>query len=174
MNGHSLADIARTLKKSLVDTLCDLLLEEEMGLAQVRVAGNRANVRQFLAHPWSMVGSDALLIGEHPSPRTYGCFANLLGSIVRDEGLLDLAEAVRKMTSFPARTLGLKDRGLLKDGLAADVVVFDPQRVRAPGTPDEPRQFAQGIHYVIVNGQVVIDQGRHTGALPGHALRHSA
>ncbi len=174
MDGHSLADIARTLKKSLVDALCDLLLEEEMGLTQVRVAGNPVNVRQFLSHSGSMVGSDALLIGEHPSPRTYGCFANILGGIVRDEGLLDLADAVRKMTSFPARTLGLKDRGLLEDGLAADVVIFDPQRVRAPGTPDVPRQFAEGVHYVIVNGQVVIDQGQHTGALPGRALRHRA
>lgn len=173
MDGHSLADIARTLKKDLVDALCDLLLEEEMGLAQVRVAGNRMNVRQFLAHPWSMVGSDALLIGEHPSPRTYGAFANFLGGIVRDEGLLDLADAVRKMTSFPAETLGLKDRGLLKDGFAADIVIFDPQEVRAPATPDDPRQFAQGVHYVIVNGQVVIDRGQHTGALPGRALRHN-
>ena len=86
MDGHSLADIARTLKKSPMDALCDLLLDEEMGLAQVRVAGNRVNVRQFLSHPWSMVGSDALLIGDHPSPRTYGAFANLLGDIVRDEG----------------------------------------------------------------------------------------
>ena len=121
-----------------------------------------------------MVGSDALLIGDHPSPRTYGAFANLLGGIVRDEGLLDLAEAIRKMTSFPAQMLGLKDRGLLKDGLAADLVAFDPQRVRAPATPDDPRQFAQGIHYVIVNGEVVIDQGQHTAALSGHALRHNS
>lgn len=172
MDGHSLADIARTLKKDLIDALCDLLLDEDMGLSQVRVAGNKVNVRQFLAHPWSMVGSDALLIGNHPSPRTFGCFANLLGGIVREEKVLGLPDAIRKMTSFPAQTLGLKDRGLIKDGLAADLVVFDPQRVRAPATPNDPMQLAQGIHHVVVNGELVIYDGDHTGALPGRALRH--
>jgi N-acyl-D-aspartate/D-glutamate deacylase len=87
------------------------------------------------------------------------------------EGFLTLAQAIRKMTSFPAQRLGLSDRGLLRDGMRADVVVFDPTAVSAPATRSRPKQFPTGIDYVIVNGEVVIDEGRHTAALPGRALR---
>jgi N-acyl-D-aspartate/D-glutamate deacylase len=120
-----------------------------------------------------MVGSDALLIGDYPSPRTYGTFPIILAEFVREERWLSLAEAVRKMTSFPAQRLGLADRGLLRDGFKADIVAFDPERVKAPATRTDPKRFPLGIEYVIVNGQVVIDRGEHTGALPGRALRRS-
>jgi N-acyl-D-aspartate/D-glutamate deacylase len=119
-----------------------------------------------------MVGTDSTFVGEKPSPRTYGSFPRILGEFVRDEGLLPLEEAVRKMTSAAAARLGLTDRGLLRDGFKADIVVFDPVRVRALATYEEPRRFPAGIEYVLVNGELVVDRGEHTGALPGRALRH--
>jgi N-acyl-D-amino-acid deacylase len=124
-----------------------------------------------VAHPLSMVGSDAVLLGEFPSPRTYGCFPVILGKFARDERVVTLPQAIRKMTSFPAQRLGLRDRGLLRDGFKADVVVFDPLTVGAPATRSQPKQFATGIDYVFVNGTAVIDQSQHTGALPGRPLR---
>jgi len=118
-----------------------------------------------------MVGSDAVLLGEFPSPRTYGCFPIILGKFARDEGVVSLPSAIRKMTSFPAQRLGLSQRGLLRDGFAADVVVFDPRTVSAPATRANPKQLAVGIDHVFVNGTQVIDSGVHTGAVPGRALR---
>src|SRR5205823_401501 len=112
-----------------------------------------------------------LLVGDYPAPQTYACFVTILGEYARDEGFLTLPDAVRKMTSFPARRLGLPDRGLLQDGYRADVVVFDPHTVGSAVTRANPRQFPTGIEQVIVNGQLVIDKAEHTGALPGRALR---
>jgi N-acyl-D-aspartate/D-glutamate deacylase len=118
-----------------------------------------------------MVGTDSTFIGLKPSPRSYGSYPRVLGQFVRDERRLSLEEAVRKMTSAPAARLGLRERGLLRDGYAADVVVFDPARVRSNATYHEPRQFPDGIEHVIVNGELVVDGGHHTGARPGRALR---
>ena len=170
-DGRSMADIAEMTGKPMIDALCDLLLEEEMDPSYVGVVGNPVNVREFFRHPAGMVGSDALLIGDHPSPRTYGTFPTILGDLVREENILDLPQAIRKMTSAAATRLGLSDRGVLRTGMKADVVVFSPERVRAPATIHEPRQFCQGIDHVIVNGVQVIEKGQHTGALPGRALR---
>jgi N-acyl-D-aspartate/D-glutamate deacylase len=119
----------------------------------------------------SMVGSDALLIGDFPSPRTYGCFPVILSEYVRGEHSMSLPQAIRKMTSFPAQRLGLPDRGLLRDGFKADIVVFDPDGIRTPATRHQPKQFPIGLPYVLVNGRVVVDDGRHTGVLAGRALR---
>jgi N-acyl-D-amino-acid deacylase len=118
-----------------------------------------------------MIASDAILFGDHPNPRSYGCFPIVLAEFVRAEKHLRLPEAIRKITSFPAQRLGLPDRGLLRDGFRADVVCFDPQTVRASATKSHPRSYPVGIEYVIVNGQVVIERGENTGALPGRALR---
>ena len=117
-----------------------------------------------------MVGSDSIFLGDFPSPRTYGTFPIILGEFVRMEGFLALPEAVRKMTSFPAQRLGLSDRGLLRDGMKADVVVFDPERVGTPATRRRPKQYPVGIDHVIVNGYLVVNEGRHTGTLAGKAL----
>ena len=125
----------------------------------------------FVRHPVGMVGTDSTFLGEKPSPRTYGSFPRILGQFVRDEHLLSLEEAVRKMTSAPAARLGLTDRGLLHDGFAADLVVFDADRVRSNATYEQPRRYPDGIEYVVVNGELVVDGGVHTGALPGRALR---
>lgn len=171
--GWTLPQIAEVLEKSIIDTICDLLLDEDLNLVQIGTFGNPVNVRKFLEHPSTMLGSDALLIGEKVSPRTYGAAPTLLGDLVREEGILEMADCIRKLTSLPAQTLGLRDRGLLRDGFKADVVVFDPETVRSPATIEQPKQFPIGIDYVIVNGQLVVDGGEHTGALPGRALRRT-
>jgi N-acyl-D-amino-acid deacylase len=169
--GRSLTDLARARGKKMVDTICDLLVEEDLEVAFVARTGNPDNIRTIVKHPAQMVGSDGLLTGGHPNPRTYGTFPYVLGQLVREEGLLRLEEAVRKMSAIPAQRLGLKDRGILRDGMRADVVLFDPDRVAAKATFEEPKQYPEGIDYVLVNGQLVIDNGVHTGALPGRALR---
>ncbi|MBI2872048.1 MAG: D-aminoacylase [Chloroflexi bacterium] len=173
-DGKSLAAIAEGLGKSIIDTLCDLLLEEEMRLSYVILGGNPLNIREFFRHPAHMVGSDALLFGDHVNPRSYGCFPLVLGDFVREEQVLELAQAIRKMTSFPAQRLGLHDRGILRDGMKADIVVFDPRTVRANATLAEPCRYPDGIEYVVVNGKTVVEKGQHTGRLPGRALRYSA
>ncbi len=169
--GRSIAEVAELMGQDPVDAICDLLLAEDLQVSYVSAGGNGATLPHFVSHPLSMVGSDALLIGDYPSPRTYGTFPIILAEYVREERVMALPDAIRKMTSFPAQRLGLPDRGILRDGFKADVVVFDPQRVKAPATRTSPKQFPIGIDYVVVNGQVVVDQGRHTGVLTGRALR---
>jgi len=169
--GRSIAQVAEMLDKDVVDALCDLLLAEDLQISYVSAGANMATLPKFVSHPLSMVGSDAVLIGDYPSPRTYGTFPIILAEYVREERFMDLPNAIRKMTSFPAQRLGLPDRGLLRDGFKADVVVFDAQRVKAPATRTQPKQFPIGIDYVIVNGHVVVEQGKHTGVMAGRALR---
>ncbi len=169
--GRSIAEVAEMAGKHVVDALCDLLLDEDLQVSYVSAGGNGNTLPKFVAHPLSMVGSDAVLIGDFPSPRTYGCFPVILSEFVREERYLSLAQAIRKMTSFPAQRLGIPDRGLLRDGMKADIVVLDPGNVKAPATRKDPKQFPIGIEYVLVNGQVVIDRAQHTGVLAGRALR---
>jgi N-acyl-D-amino-acid deacylase len=169
--GRSILQAADMLDRDPVDTICDLLVDEALEVSYVSAGGNLATLPKFVSHPLSMVGSDALLIGEYPSPRTYGCFPIILAEFVREERFLALPDAIRKMTSFPAQRLGLPDRGLLRDNFKADIVVFDAKTVKTPATRTAPKQFPIGIDYVVVNGQVVVDGGRHTGVLAGRALR---
>ncbi|HEX8969761.1 MAG TPA: D-aminoacylase [Chloroflexota bacterium] len=169
--GRSVAEIAAMRDQHPVDALCDLLIDEDLRVSYTALSGDASTLPRFLAHPLSMVGSDAVLLGEFPSPRTYGCFPLILGKFARDEGQLSLPQAIRKMTSFPAQRLGLSRRGLLRDGVAADIVVFAPRRVGAPATRTQPKQLPTGIDYVLVNGTLAVDAGQHTGALAGRALR---
>jgi N-acyl-D-amino-acid deacylase len=169
--GRTVEEVALMRGQHPVDALCDLLLEEDLQTSYTALSGDATTLPKFVAHPLSMVGSDAVLLGEFPSPRTYGCFPIILGKFARDEGVVSLPAAIRKMTSFPAQRLGLRGRGLLRDGFVADVVVFDPRSVRAPATRADPRQLSVGIDYVFVNGTLVIENGVHTGALAGRALR---
>ena len=167
----TLADVMHEIGSDAVDAICDLLLSENLAVAQVSSGPWSETLPHFVRHPVGMVGSDSTFLGEKPSPRTYGSFPRILGQFVRDEHLLSLEEAVRKMTSAPAARLGLTDRGLLRDGFAADLVVFDADRVRSNATYEQPRRYPDGIEYVVVNGELVVDGGVHTGALPGRALR---
>jgi N-acyl-D-amino-acid deacylase len=139
------------------------------------------DVRAFVASPWVLVGSDGRAVGpegplarELPHPRSYGTFPRILGHYTRELGLLTLPEAVHKMTGASAAAIGLKDRGVLRPGAAADVVVFDAGSIAERATFEEPRVYPAGVSHVIVNGVIVIDGGAHTGALPGRLLRRSA
>ncbi len=169
--GRTLGEIGRETGEDLVELLCDLLLSEGLRLNQVTPGPNTDGIRRFYQHSVAMIGTDSTFVGAKPSPRTYGSFPRILGQFVRDEGILGLEEAVAKMTSMPAARLGLRDRGRLADGFVADVVVFDPARVRSLATYDEPRLYPEGIEHVLVAGVPVVENGIHTGATPGRALR---
>jgi N-acyl-D-amino-acid deacylase len=169
--GRSLAEVAEMMGVDVIDAVCDLLLREDQQVSYVSAGANTATLPKFVSHPLYMVGSDAVLIGEYPSPRTYGTFPIILAEFAREERLFSLPDAIRKMTSFPAQRIGLPDRGLLRDGFKADVVVFDAKTVKAPATRTAPKQFPVGIDYVVVNGRIVVDRGQHTGVLAGRALR---
>jgi N-acyl-D-amino-acid deacylase len=170
--GQTLAAVASELGDiDPADALLGLLGLDGLQLNEVRSGPSAATLPSFIAHPVGMVGTDSVFVADLPSPRTYGAYPRILGEFVRDRALLPLAEAIRKMTSAPAARLGLRDRGVLSDGAFADVVVFDPQRVRSLATYDQPKAFPEGIEHVFVNGVQVVDRGRHTGALPGRALR---
>ncbi len=169
--GRTLGDYLAAGRLDPVDGICELLLSEDLRVNQVTPGPHRAGIPPFLVHDESMIGTDGVLIGAKPSPRSYGSFPRILGEFVREERLLTLEAAVHKMTGAAAARLGLTDRGRLADGLTADVVVFDPGRVRALATYDDPRRYPAGIPFVVVNGVPVIDGGEHTGNLPGRALR---
>jgi len=172
--GRTLGDVIADRDDDPVDVLCDLLLAEDLRINQVTPGPWSESLRDFIAHPVGMIGTDSTFVGEKPSPRTYGSFPRILGQFVREEALISLEEAVRSMTSAAAARLGLSDRGLLQDGLVADLVVFDPVRVRATCTYDKPRSYPDGIEWVVVGGEVVVERGEHNGARPGRVLRRGA
>jgi N-acyl-D-amino-acid deacylase len=162
-----------------LDLLCELLIEEGGSVGTIYAHHTEADMNLALVQPWCSVGSDGLALAAdgplrrgHPHPRSFGTFPRVLGEYVRGRHLLTLEDAVRKMTSLNAAKLGVTDRGLLRPGQYADVTVFDPKTVRDRATYLEPFAYGDGIAYVIVNGTVVLDQGRPTGRRPGRALRH--
>ena len=170
-DGRLLTDIAEMRDQDPADAIFDLLAEENLGISTVGLGTNAHTLPAFVSHPSGMIASDSILFGEYPNPRSYGCFPIVLAEFVRAEKHLRLPEAIRKMTSFPAQRLGLPDRGVLRNGFRADIVIFNLNTVKTHASKANPKQFPVGIEYVIVNGQVVIDQGENTGALPGRALR---
>jgi N-acyl-D-amino-acid deacylase len=168
---RTVADVMDDMALDAVDTICDLLLLEDLGVNQVTSGPWSKTLPDFVKHPIGMVGTDSTFIGEKPSPRTYGSYPRILGQFVRDEQLLSLEEAIRKMTGAAAARLGLRRRGTIRDGNLADLVIFDPATIRSNATYDEPRRFPTGIDHVIVNGTLVVRDGEHTGATPGRAIR---
>lgn len=178
-DGKTIADIAKLARgKADVDSQVEQILEMYAagGAAMVYHSMGEDDVRRIMREPFTMIASDSGVrrFGEGvPHPRGYGNNARVLGLYVRGLGLIPLEDAVRKMTSLPAQTFSLRDRGMVREGLAADLVVFDDAAVGDPATFDKPHQYAVGFTYVIVNGEVVIDSGRMTGARPGAALRHA-
>jgi N-acyl-D-amino-acid deacylase len=152
-----------------VDELCDLLVERELAVSCTLHSGNEENVRAIMQHPAHTAGSDGILVADHP--RAWGTFPRYFAVYVRELGILGWEETVRKMTSLPAQRLGLSDRGLLREGMYADVTCIDPETIRDTATYEEPRRLPEGIPYVLVNGRVVVDDGRRTDELPGRAIR---
>jgi N-acyl-D-amino-acid deacylase len=169
--GRSVAEAAAGTGARPIDFLCDLLVDEELGVSCIAHIGNEENVRAIMTHPAHTAGSDGILVGDRPHPRSYGTFPRYLAVYVRELEILSWEQAVRKMTSLPAQRLGFGDRGLLRPGMAADVTCVDPVRVRDTATYEEPRRLPEGIPYVIVNGRLAVDEGRRTDELPGRALR---
>lgn len=163
------------------DVLFDVLLDEEGSVPTVFFHHSEQDMQLILRQPWTSIGSDGAAVSpdgpsgrSHPHPRYYGTFPRVLGRYVRELKVLSLPDAVRKMTSLNADKIGLERRGRLMPGAFADVTIFDPDRVIDRATFENPHQFPDGIPYVIVNGSVVIDNGQHTGALPGRVLRGPA
>ncbi len=176
--GLHLAEIAERWSTRPVDALIRLLIEEEGNVSYVGHGMSEANVERVLAHPLVMVGSDGAAMAPEgpasttrPHPRSYGTCARVLGLYCRERRLLDLPTAIRKMTSMPADQLSLADRGRIARGKKADLVIFDAAEVRDLATFEEPHRYPAGIPHVVVNGVVVVEDHRHTGARPGRVLR---
>jgi N-acyl-D-aspartate/D-glutamate deacylase len=164
-----------------LDVLLDLLLEEGGSIPTVYAHHTEEDMNVALIQPWCSIGSDGSALAVegplrrgNPHPRNFGTFPRVLGVYVRERKLLTLEDAVRKMTSLNAAKLGLKDRGLVQEGLVADLCVLDPQRVLDRATYADPFHYSEGIVHVIVQGQLVLQDGRHTGAKPGRVLRRGA
>ena len=178
LQGKTLADIAKLWNKDPMDALFDLLIEDQ-AFTSVAVFGmSEPDVALALQQPWVSIDNDSegaspegILGMEHPHPRAYGTFPRILRKYVREEKKLTLEDAIRKFSALPAQRMRLTDRGVLKAGMWADVVIFDPATVRDLATFAEPNQLSQGMEYVLVNGVPVIDQGKMTGAKPGSVLR---
>jgi N-acyl-D-amino-acid deacylase len=176
--GKRISDIAKQWGKDPIDTICDVLIEDS-GATSVSVFGmQESDVELALKQPWVSVDNDAegtspegILGQDHPHPRAYGTFPRVLSKFVREEKLLTLPDAIRKFSALPAQRMRITDRGVLKEGMWADLVVFDPEKVHDVATFDNPNQFSVGMDYVLVNGELVIDNGKMTNALPGKVLR---
>ena len=175
--GKSIADTGKALGVS-PEEACVGLLERNSGTVQVvNFSMSEDDVRTVMKQPWVMVGSDAQALKREtargqPHPRSYGTFARIIGKYVREEKTLRLEEAIRKMTSLPAMRLGLQDRGLIREGMWADLVLFNAEEVADEATYINPHRYARGILRVLVNGIDVVRDGKHTGSRPGHVLRH--
>lgn len=173
--GRSIADIARRLKKSPEDTVIDLVASTTARISALYFMMSEDDVRTAMQYPWVSVGSDAAAGSIETArgkghPRAYGTFPRIIARYVRDNKVLTLENAVRRMTSLPAAKLHIEGRGLLKEGCYADIVLFDLDTIEDTATYENPHRYPKGIPYVIVNGQLVIDQGEHTGARPGRII----
>ena len=177
--GLTLAQIAEREGKAPAEAMLDLLLADELATRGIYFHMSEADVRRIMRDPLIAIGSDGLYMGlpdqsdpTNPHPRHYGTFARVLGYYTREEKVLALPEAIRKMTSLPAQILGLNDRGLIAPGYAADLVIFDPEQIIDQATFEHPHREPTGVHSVIVNGVAVVQDGRAIGDTPGQVLRH--
>jgi N-acyl-D-aspartate/D-glutamate deacylase len=173
--GKRLIEIARMRGDAdPADTIISLMAAEGGRISGVFHNQSEDNVRLIMRQPWVAPASDGsaidVSVGGVPHPRSYGTNVRILGHYVREERVLTLEDAVRKMSSLPAQILGIRDRGQIREDFAADIVVFDPATVGATNSYEEPKSYAAGVPYVLVNGVPVIDDGEHTGARPGRVL----
>ena len=178
LTGKSLAEVAKMRNTSPQETAMDLVVQDGSRVGTVYFLMSEDNVKKQLILPYMSFGSDGessapegVFLKSSTHPRTYGNFARLLGKYVRDEKVISLEEAIRKLTSLPASNLKIKKRGLLKEGYYADVVLFDPKTIQDHATFEKPMQYATGMQHVFVNGVQVLKDGEHTGALPGKVVR---
>ncbi len=178
LQGKRLSEIAALWKKDPIDTIFDLLIQDKAYTSVAVFSMDEADVALALRQPWVSVDNDShgaspegIMGKEHPHPRAYGTFPRILRKYVREERLLTLEDAIRKFSALPAQRMRFTDRGVLKQDMAADIVIFDPDKIRDLATFDQPRQLSQGMDYVLVNGVPVIAAGSMTGALPGKVLR---
>jgi N-acyl-D-amino-acid deacylase len=178
LQGKRLSDVAALWHEDAIDALCELLIKDK-AFTEVAVFGmDEPDVVLALKQPWTSVDNDSqgtspegLLGAEHPHPRAYGTFPRILRKYVREEHALTLPDAIRKFTALPAQKMRLTDRGVLKQGMWADLVVFDPEKITDKATFEDPNQLSVGMDYVLVNGEPVIEEGKMTGKLPGKVLR---
>ncbi|MHC1730701.1 MAG: amidohydrolase family protein [Bacteroidales bacterium] len=178
LQGKTLAEIAAMRGKSPQETVMDLVIDDNSNVSAVFFSMSEDNLRKQIAQPWMMFGSDGksmapegVFLKSATHPRAYGNFARLLGKYVRDEQVITLEEAVRRLTSLPATTMKIDRRGALKEGYYADVVVFDPEKIQDHSTFEDPHQLSTGMSHVFVNGVQVLRDGEHTGATPGRVVR---
>jgi dihydroorotase/N-acyl-D-amino-acid deacylase len=179
LQGKTIAEIAKLWNKDPIDTVFDLLVEDQAFTSVAFFIMAEPDVATALRQPWVSVCNDSqgtspdgLLGREHPHPRAYGAFPHVLRKYVREDKVLSLEDAIRKFSALPAQRMRLGDRGVLKIGMWADVVVFDPEQVRDLATFDKPNQLSEGMRFVLVNGVPVIEEGRTTNVLPGKVLTH--
>jgi N-acyl-D-amino-acid deacylase len=177
LTGKTLAEVAKMRGKDPIETAMDLVAEDESRIGTIYYLMSEENVKKEIAKPWISFGSDeasqapeGVFLKSNPHPRAYGNFARVLGKYCRDEKVIRLPDAIRRLSALPATNLGLDHRGFLKEGMFADVVVFDPATIADHATFEKPHQYATGVKHVFVNGAQVIKDGEHTGAKPGRAL----
>jgi dihydroorotase/N-acyl-D-amino-acid deacylase len=175
--GKRLSEIAAEWHEDAIDTICDFLIRDQAGSGVAVFGMDEPDVRLILQQPWVAIDNDAagastegVLSREHPHPRAYGTFPRILRKYVHEEQALTLSDAIRKFSSLPAQREHLAERGVLKLGMWADVVVFDPNTIQDEATYEDPNRLSVGMQYVLVNGVPVISQGKMTGALPGQIL----
>ena len=178
IQGKTIAQIAKLWNKDPIDTIFDLLIEDQAFTQVAIFMMSEPDVALALEQPWVSICNDSqgtapdgLLGKEHPHPRAYGTFPRILSKYVREEKKLTLADAIRKFTALPAQRMRLADRGVLKEGMWADVVIFDPETIHDRATFENPNQLSEGMQFVLVNGVPVIEEGKMTDALPGKPLR---
>lgn len=177
-NGMTLAEVSEQRGTAPIPTILDLLIENGGDIGSVFFVMSEENVKRKIQQPYMTFGSDARSVAAEGEvlessthPRTYGTFARLLGKYVREEGVIPLNEAIHRLTGLPATNLKIDNRGYLKEGYFADVVIFDPETIQDKATYENPHQYAEGVHHVFVNGEQVLRDGEHTGAMPGRVVR---
>jgi N-acyl-D-amino-acid deacylase len=169
--GKSLQQIGAMRGEEPLESVFNLLLDEECAVAMIMFTMTEEDVRTVMRHPATMIGTDGIWSHGKPHPRIYGTYPRILGTYVREQRLLSLEDAVRKMTSFPAQKFGLWKKGVVRQGMDADLVIFDPDAIAERSSFQDPHQYPAGLPYVVLNGRVVVDRGRYTGTLAGTVVR---
>jgi len=178
MEGKMIQTLAEEQNTDPFTFVFNLLLEEDLAVSVIRFTINEEDLQTVLKYPNAMIGSDGSSLAPYgplgkgkPHPRNYGTFPRVLSKYVRQNQILTLQDAIRKMTSLPAQKLKLSDRGLIKETMWADIVLFNADKISDTATFSQPHRYPSGVEYVIVNGEIVIDHGQHRGNLPGKILR---